>query len=80
MDKTKQVVLDLYKFKLRHYFETGIGGITTLSYTCQLTPIMVRTCLDRYIELGGDEDFSDITDERYKEFLLEARCSNVKSY
>tara|TARA_R110002012_G_C11511338_1_gene598430 strand:+ start:334 stop:555 length:222 start_codon:yes stop_codon:yes gene_type:complete len=73
MNKTEKTILDMYKFQLIHYCKKGMGGKSELSTNTIITPLLVKTCLERYIELGGDENFSDITDERYKEFLSEIR-------
>ena len=71
MDKTSEVVLDMYKFRLIHYCKKGMGSYSDLSINTKITPKLVKTTLERYIELGGSEDFSDFTEEIYKYFLLE---------
>lgn len=48
-----------------------MGSYSDLSINTKITPKLVKTTLERYIELGGSEDFSDFTEERYKDFLLE---------
>jgi len=32
---------------------------------------MIKCCLERYIELGGSDDFSDITEEKYEAWLAD---------
>ena len=66
-------VLEAYRIRLRHYFEMGIGEFSELSINTIITPMLVKNCLERYIELGGDSDFSDISDEKYKNFLIGMR-------
>ena len=56
---------------LIHYCRKGMGSYSELSKNTKITPLLVKTCLERYIELGGDENFSDITEEKYKDFLAE---------
>ena len=73
MDKTHQVILDTYRLMLKHYQVKGIGAYSDLSKNTKITPRLIRNILDRYIELGGNSDFSDITDEKYKAFLLEIK-------
>ena len=63
-------ILQSYRIRLRHYFEVGIGEESQLSINTTITPMLVKNCLERYIELGGDSDFSDITDEKYRNFLI----------
>ena len=50
-----------------------MGEQSDLSTNTTITPLLVKTCLERYIELGGDENFNDITESRYREFLSEFR-------
>ena len=71
MNRTEKEILDLYKLRLMHYSKKGMGEKSELSSNTIITPSLVKNCLERYIELGGDEDFSDITDERYKQFIAE---------
>ena len=78
MEKQKDYILDMYRMMLKHYFQKGMGAQSELSNNTTITPILVKTCLERYIELGGDEDFSDITDEKYIIFLEEVKSINVK--
>ena len=73
MNRDKEYILDMYRMMLKHYFQKGMGAQSELSSGTTITPILVKTCLERYMELGGDEDFSDITDEKYKVFLQEAK-------
>ena len=73
MDKTHQGILDMYRLMLKHYQVKGIGAYSDLSKNTKITPTLIRSILDRYIQLGGDSDFSDITDEKYKEFLIEMK-------
>ena len=63
-------ILQMYRLRLRHYFDKGIGEYSEISINTLITPLLIKNCLERYIELGGDEDFTDITDERYKNFLI----------
>ena len=72
MDRaTRIAVLDIYKFQLIHYCKKGMGSYSDLSINTKITPILVKTCLERYIELGGSEDFSSFTEEKYKDFLAD---------
>ena len=73
MNKTEKTILDMYKFQLIHYCKKGMGEQSDLSTNTTITPLLVKTCLERYIELGGDENFRDITENRYREFLSEFR-------
>ena len=73
MNKTEKTILDMYKFQLIHYCKKGMGEQSDLSTNTTITPLLVKTCLERYIELGGDENFNDITENRYREFLSEFR-------
>ena len=78
MNKDREYILDMYRMMLKHYFEKGMGAQSELSNNTTITPVLVKTCLERYIELGGNEDFSDITDEKYRLFLEEVKSINVK--
>ena len=78
MDKTHQVILDTYRLMLKHYQVKGIGAYSDLSKNTKITPKLIRGILDRYIALGGNSDFSDITDEKYRLFLEEVKPINVK--
>ena len=73
MDKTHQVILDMYRLMLKHYQVKGIGAYSDLSTNTKITPQLIKGTLERYIELGGDSDFSDITDEKYRQFLVEMK-------
>ena len=53
MEKAHQSILDIYRFRLRHYSERGIGNKSEISGTT-ITKQMLFTCLERYIELGGN--------------------------
>ena len=70
MDKTHQVILDTYRFRLRNYCETGIGNESKITGTT-ITKTMIFNCLDRYIELGGDLSEVKIDDKIYLEFQSE---------
>ena len=78
MNRDIEYILDMYRMMLKHYFEKGMGAQSELSKNTTITPVLVKTCLERYIELGGNEDFSDITDEKYRLFLEEVKSINVK--
>tara|TARA_R100001594_G_scaffold127248_1_gene164842 strand:- start:308 stop:529 length:222 start_codon:yes stop_codon:yes gene_type:complete len=71
MNKTEKTILDMYKFQLIHYCKRGMGAQSELSTNTTITPLLVKTCLEAYIDRGGDENFSDITEARYREFLSE---------
>ena len=73
MNREREYILDMYRMMLKHYFQKGMGSQSELSSGTTITPLLVKTCLERYMELGGDEDFSDITDEKYKAFLQEVK-------
>ena len=70
MDKTHQSILDIYRFRLRHYSEKGIGNKSDITKTT-ITKSMIFTCLDRYIELGGDLSEVQLNDKIYEEFISE---------
>ena len=70
MDKTHQVILDTYRFRLRNYCETGIGNESKITGTT-ITKTMIFNCLDRYIELGGDLSEVQLNDKIYEEFISE---------
>lgn len=70
MDKTHQVVLDTYRFRLRHYSEIGIGNESKITKTI-ITKEMICTCLERYLELGGDLKDVRIDDSIYESFKSE---------
>ena len=70
MDKTHQVILDTYRFRLRNYCETGIGNKSKVTGTT-ITKTMIFNCLDRYIELGGDLSEVKIDYKIYQEFQSE---------
>lgn len=48
-----------------------MGAYSDLSVNTKITPKLVKNTLERYIELGGSEDFSDFTEEKYRDFLVE---------
>ena len=70
MDKTHQSILDIYRFRLRHYSERGIGNQSEIAGTT-ITKQMVFTCLERYLELGGDLSEVQLNDKIYKEIQSE---------
>ena len=70
MDKTHQSILDIYKFRLRHYSEMGIGNTSKITGTI-ITINMVSTCLERYLELGGNLNEVQLDDKIYKEIHSE---------
>ena len=70
MDKTHQSILDIYRFRLRHYSEIGIGSVSKIAGT-KITKQMIFTCLERYIELGGDLSKVTLDDKIYQEFQSE---------
>ena len=75
MDKTHQSILDIYKFRLRHYGEMGIGNTSKITGTI-ITINMVSTCLERYLELGGSLSFvQDYDMTEYNEFIDEIKES-----
>ena len=70
MDKTHQVILDTYRFRLRNYCETGIGNESKITGVV-VTKSMIFNCLERYIGLGGDLSEVNIDDKIYAEFKSE---------
>ena len=70
MDKTQQDVLDTYRFRLRPYSEIGIGNESKITKTI-ITKEMICTCLERYLELGGDLKDVRIDDSIYESFKSE---------
>ena len=72
MDKTKKVILEHYQLTITHYFKKGIGSESGLFNSKSIiTPKMIINCLQRYEELNGSNDFSNITEEKYNDWLLE---------
>ncbi len=75
MTKTKnEFVLDTYRMQLKHYFEKGIGEESDLSKNTIITPQLVKITLDRYLQLGGNLDFIEVSKEEYNEFLEEVKA------
>ena len=70
-NKEKQYVREVYKNRLMHYFERGVGKKSKLSKNTIITPQLIKGCLERYIELGGDDDFASVTEDKHKEFMSE---------
>jgi len=70
MEKTHQSILDIYRFRLRHYSEIGIGNISKIANTT-ITKQMIFTCLERYLELGGNLKDVKLDDTIYAEFKSE---------
>ena len=70
MEKTHQSILDIYRFRLRHYNEMGIGNKSKITGTI-ITKKMIATCIERYIELGGDLYSLNLNDKLYEEFISE---------
>tara|TARA_R110002020_G_scaffold60402_3_gene163667 strand:+ start:649 stop:942 length:294 start_codon:yes stop_codon:yes gene_type:complete len=71
MNREQEVILDMYRFRLIHYCKKGMGAYSDLSVNTKITPKLVKNTLERYIELGGSDDFSDFTEEKYRDFLVE---------
>ncbi len=61
----------MHKMRLMHYREKGIGEYSDLSKNTKITPTLIKNALQTYIDAGGDEDFSDITTEKYESFMIE---------
>ena len=75
MTKTKnEFVLDTYRMQLKHYFEKGIGEESDSSKNTIITPQLVKITLDRYLQLGGNLDFIEVSKEEYNEFLEEVKA------
>ena len=73
--KTKNdYVLDTYRMQLKHYFEKGIGEESDLSKNTIITPQLVKITLDRYLQLGGNLNFIEVSKEEYNEFLEEVKA------
>ena len=70
MEKAHQSILDVYRFRLRHYSEIGIGNVSEIANTL-ITKKMIFTCLERYIELGGSLKEVTLDDKIYGEFKSE---------
>ena len=70
MEKTHQSILDVYRFRLRHYSEKGIGNQSEITGTT-LTKEIVMNCLDRYLELGGDLKDVQLNDKIYRQIQSE---------
>lgn len=73
MNKTDKEVLNMYRVQLKHYFEKGFGHKSDFSNAI-ITPILVKTMMDRYFELGGNLDFLDIDIDTYNEFIEEIQA------
>jgi len=73
MTKTDKEVLNMYKHQLKHYFDKGFGARSQFSNTI-ITPILVKTMMDRYFELGGNLDFLDVDIDTYNEFIEEIQA------
>ena len=71
MNKEQELILDMYRFRLIHYCKKGMVSYSDLSVNTKITPKLVKNTLERYIELGGSDDFSDVTEEKYRDFLVE---------
>ena len=72
MDRTTKNIVENYKLTIHHYLTRGIGNISGLfGSKVIITPKMIKCCLERYIELGGSDDFSDITEEKYEAWLAD---------
>ena len=70
MEKTHQSILDVYRFRLRHYSEKGIGNQSEIPGT-KITKKIVMNCLDRYLELGGDLKDVQLNDKIYRQIQSE---------
>ena len=70
MEKTHQSVLDIYRFRLMHYSERGIGNKSKITGTI-ITKNIVFNCLERYLELGGSLKSLKLDDKIYGEFISE---------
>ena len=70
MEKTHQSILDIYRFRLRHYSEKGIGNESEITVTT-ITRKIVINCLERYLELGGDLKDVQLNDTIYREIQSE---------
>ncbi len=70
MEKTHQSILDIYRFRLRHYSEKGIGNESEITGTT-ITRKIVINCLERYLELGGDLKDVQLNDTIYREIQSE---------
>jgi len=60
----------IYRYRIEHYFSKGLGELSDLSDNTTITPRLVKNCLERFIELGGNDDYF-IKKEGYEEFLSE---------
>ena len=69
-DIAKKEILKMYRNMIEHYFSKGLGEKSDLSHNTTITPLLVKTCLSRYIELGGNEDYF-LDDKEYRAFLNE---------
>ena len=70
MDKAHQSILNIYRLRLKHYDEIGIGNNSKITGTI-VTKKMIATCLERYMELGGNISSLGVNDEIYREFIKE---------
>ena len=70
MEKVHQSILDVYRIRLRHYQERGIGNKSKIAGSI-ITRDMVAICLDRYMELGGDLQSLGVDDKIYESFISE---------
>ena len=74
MKTDKEHVVEIYRMMLRHYFEKGLGEQSELSTNTTITPKLVKSVLDRYLELGGKLDFLEIKEIEYLDFLEEMKA------
>ena len=70
MEKAHSSILDVYRVRLKHYAEMGIGNKSKIT-GAKITKSMICICLDRYLELGGDLKSVYIDDKIYKEIISE---------
>jgi len=73
MTKTDKRIIEIYKVQLKHYFEKGFGEKSDFSNVI-ITPVLVKTMLDRYFELGGNLDFLDISEDKYNNIFEEIQA------
>ena len=80
MNRTNREILEPYKLRLKHYQEKGVGAKSDLSKNTTITPQLIKNTLTTYINKCKQygvmpEDFSDITDDKYRAFLAEIKGS-----
>ena len=69
-----RAVLDALRMQLIHYYKKGIGEKSDFSKNTTITPRLVLSTLERYLELGGTLSFIEEYDmTEYNLFIDEVK-------